>query len=218
MKCLFVFLLATLPAGAAIIDQLAVSVGTQAITQSEITSDIHLAALVNGSAIDETLTARRASAGRLVEQALVRREMTFGSYPQVPESATDGALVNTEKALGGPAALDAKLKLYDLTRKELRDYLKWQLELLRFIDLRFRPAVQVTNEEIEKYYQKNLASAQSSKTPDLSEVRSQIEQRLTGERVDEQLDRWIQQSRRHTVVRFEDPQLDGAANGVESHR
>jgi hypothetical protein len=109
-----------------------------------------------------------------------------------------------EKARGGPVALDQALKGYDLTRKELQSYLAWQLQLLRFIEFRFRPAVQVTNEDIEKYYQQNLAAG---KAPELSEVRGQIEQKLSGERVDEQLDQWIKQSRAHTTIRFEDTSL-----------
>jgi DNA-binding transcriptional MerR regulator len=107
----------------------------------------------------------------------------------------------TETAHGGKAALDKSLKDFDLTRVELQNYLTWQLQLLRFIDLRFRPAVQVTNEDIEKYYQDNKVGEK------LSDVRSQIEQKLSGERVDEQLDQWLRQSRSHTMIRFEDASL-----------
>jgi hypothetical protein len=207
MRFALVILFAVL-AGAGIVDQLAVTVGNQAITEREITDDIRMAALLNGVAPDTTLTARRAAAARLIEQALIRREMSFGSYPPVQESDVKEAMAGAEKAHGGAAALAETLKQYDLTGKQLQNYLTWQLELLRFIDLRFRPAVQVTNEDIEKYYQQNVVDAQpAGKAPELGAVRSQIEQKLSGERVDEQLDRWIKQSRARTVIRFEDPAL-----------
>jgi len=222
MRHALLYLVSMSIAGAAVIDQLAVSVGNQAITESQITDEIQLAALLNRADPDSSLAARRAAAKRLIEQALVRREMSFGSYPAVPPGDVNEALANAEKAAGGAATLEQTLKRYDLTKNELRDYLMWQLQLLRFIDLRFRPAVQVTNEDIEKYYQQNFANA-AGKAPDLGDVRSQIEQKLSGERVDEQLDRWINQSRARTVVRFEDTELADpakaiSANGVESHR
>jgi hypothetical protein len=210
---LCVFFILTAFCTAAIIDQLAVTVGNQAITENEITSDIRLAALLNGVAPDTSVTARRAAAARLIEQALIRREMSFGSYPSVPELEIDEAMAAAEKARGGRGALDVILKRYDLTRNELRNYLGWQLQFLQFIDLRFRPAVQVTNEDIEKYYQGSVVAAQpDGKAPELGAVRSQIEQKLSGERVDEQLDRWIRQSRARTTIRFEDQALAAQTN------
>jgi hypothetical protein len=199
---LAVFFILAVSGAATIIDQLAVTVGNQAITENEIMDEIRLAALFNGTAIDNTAAARRAAAARLVEQALIRREMSFGSYPQIPESEVNDAMAAVQKARGGKAALDESLRGFDLTREELRNYLTWQLQLLRFIDLRFRPAVQVTNEDIEKYYEENMAGAK------LSDVRGQIEQKLSGERVDEQLGQWIRQSRARTTIRFEDASLE----------
>jgi hypothetical protein len=210
---LALFFVVAVCCGAAIIDQLAVTVGNQAITENEVTDDIRLAALLNGVAVDNSVTARRAAAARLIEQALIRREMSFGSYPQVQESEVNEAMAAAEKAHGGRAALDESLKSYELTTKELRNYLTWQLQLLRFIDLRFRPAVQVTNEDIEKYYQESVVGPQpAGKAPELSEVRSQIEQKLSSERVDQQLDRWIRQSRARTTIRFEDAALSSEAS------
>jgi hypothetical protein len=220
MRAAFVFCLCAVAASAAIIDQLAVTVGNQAITQSQITNDLQLAALLNGTPLDNSLSARRDAASRLIEQALIRREMSFGSYPAIPEADVDEALAGVEKARGGAAAIERELTSYDLTLQDLREYLKWQLELLRFIDLRFRPAVQVTNEDIEKYYQENFAGAEPGKAaPELADVRSQIEHKLSGQRVDEQLDRWILQTRKHTTIRFQDAELEAPASGsVESQR
>jgi hypothetical protein len=81
MRLALFFIVAVSVAGT-IIDQLAVTVGNQAITENEITDEIRLAALFNGAAADTGVAARRAAATRLIEQALIRREMSFGSYPQ----------------------------------------------------------------------------------------------------------------------------------------
>ncbi len=205
---------------AVMIDSIAVSVGTEAITESQIDQDIRLAAFTNGSQPDFSIESRRKAADQLIQQALIRREMSFGAYPPVPPGEIDAAFASMEKSRGGDAALDVLLKQYRLTVKELRDYIAWQLQLLNFIDLRFRPAVQVTEEDVEKYYRENLAAthpgAVAAKAPPLTDVRDQIQQKLTGERVDQQLDQWIARSRSRAIIRYIDRSLGTGAN-VEAH-
>ncbi len=194
---------------AVLIDEIAITVGNQAITESEIEREIRLSSLLNGAAPDTGLEARREAADRLIEQALVRREMSFGSYPPVPAAQVDEALASTRKSHGGQPGFAALLAKYGLTEKDLRDYLTWQLALLKFIDLRFRPAVQVTEEDVETYY-KQHSSAQpgpDGTTPSLHDLHDQIEQKLTGERVDTQLDEWMKRSEERTVIRYLDPKL-----------
>lgn len=201
----------------AILDALAISVGNQAITEHQIDDNIRLAAFSNNEQPDFSVESRRKAADRLIEQALVRREMAFGAYPAIPTEQVDSAVSNTEKAHGGIEGLDDALARYGLDRKQLRDYLGWQLQLLSFIDLRFRPAIQVTNEDVEKYYKETVAAAHPGTTaPPLSQLRAEIEQKLTGERVDKQLDEWISRSRKRTVIRYIDKTL-GETSNAEVH-
>jgi hypothetical protein len=213
-------LLSVMTLRAVILDSIAVSVGTEAITESQIDQEIRLAAFTNGSQPDFSIEARRKAADQLIEQALIRREMSFGAYPPVLQAEIDAAFASTEKSRGGDAALDVLLKKYRLTAKGLRDYIAWQLQLLNFIDLRFRPAVQVTEEDVEKYYRENLAAthpgAVAVKAPPLTDVHDQIQQKLTGERVDQQLDQWISRSRSRAIIRYIDQSLGTTAN-VEAH-
>ena len=204
--CLMGFVIS---ARAVLIDAIAITVGNLAITESEITSDLRLTALANGTAPDLSDWARQQAAGRLIEQALVRREMSFGSYPPIADAQVEAAYQSTEKARGGPASLNRLLASYDLTPQELREYLRWQLSLLKFIELRFRPAVEVTNEDIEKYYKETVQNqpGPDGKAPALADVRDQIEQKLTGERVDQQMEEWIKRSRARTAIRYIDATL-----------
>lgn len=206
----FLLFLSLLSLGhATLLDEVAITVANQAITQSEITREIRLSSLINGEQPDYSLESRRKAGDRLVEQALVKREMAFGSYPPIPDAQVEQIYASTVKARGGPEKLTNLLKEYDLTDKDLRDYLQWQLGLLQFIDLRFRPAVQVTEEDIQKYYRENVAGQTTSKPnpPSLKELHDQINQKLTGERVDEQVDSWIKRGRSRTTIRYIDPSL-----------
>jgi hypothetical protein len=208
MRLLVLACTLTLALTGTIIDRLAIAVGNQAITDGEITREIRLSSLLNGDAPDYSLDSRRKAADRLIEQALVRREMAFSSYPSIPNEQIEQAMQAAEKARGGPDALDGALTQYKLTRQDLRGYLTWEAELLKFIDLRFRPAVQVANADIEEYYRNNVVAASpAGKAPPLNDVRDAIAKKLTGERVDRQLDEWLTRSRARAVIRYVDASL-----------
>ena len=89
---------------AALIDSIAVTVGTQAITESQIDEQIRLAAFTNHSDPVFTPESRKKAADELVEQALIRREMSFGTYPPIPETQIESALASTSKANDGETA------------------------------------------------------------------------------------------------------------------
>jgi hypothetical protein len=120
-----------------------------------------------------------------------------------------------EAARGGRQTFRKFLSQHNLTVQDVRDYLQWQESLLKFIELRFRPAVQVTAEDVEKYYRETVLPQAGSKgrAPELNEVHDQLEEKLTGERVDQQMNDWIKRSRGRTAIRFVDPALgtDSAA-------
>ncbi len=132
--------MAAVPLGAAIVDRVAITVGNKVITESEIDLRIRLTAFENDEKPDLSLASRRQAAQRLIDQKLVEREMDVGRYPRAtPEPA---------KQLTSSAAL----KAYGLTPDDLARDLAWQSELLTFLSLRFRPAVQVTDQDVEKYF------------------------------------------------------------------
>jgi hypothetical protein len=83
---------------------------------------------------------------------------------------------------------------------------------LTFLNLRFRPAVQVTDQDVQKYFDTVLKGAgktrQQGQTGGLNEVRDQIEQKLTVERADKEMDLWLQDQRKRTKIEFLEKDLD----------
>ena len=77
-------LLASL-AHAVVVDRIAVTVGNQVITETEILRDIALTAFLNGEAPSYTLENNRKAADREVEQKLIRKEMQLGNYPEATD-------------------------------------------------------------------------------------------------------------------------------------
>src|SRR5256885_11647793 len=108
-----------LVAGAAmavVVDRIAVTVDNEAITESEVIQDIRITSFLNGAPLDFSPEARRAAAERLVDQALIRREMSIGHYPLPPKSEADQMLANFKKThFSRYAEFQAALKKYRIT-------------------------------------------------------------------------------------------------------
>ncbi len=187
---------------AVIVDRVAVTLGNQVITESELIREIQLTAFLNGEKPDLRPDAKRKAAERLIEQKLVRKEMELGCDPEPPSSTAEEMLAQFVKQRArNPGELDAELKQAGLTREQLKNHLHWQAALLQFVDFRFRPAVQVTNRDIRTYYQEHFENA-PGKRPALEDVREQILQIITARRADEQMDAWLKDTRKHTRIEF----------------
>ncbi|HWQ56729.1 MAG TPA: hypothetical protein VN442_23790 [Bryobacteraceae bacterium] len=193
-------------ATAEIIDRIAVSVGNRVITYSEIERQARLTAFLNNEQPDLSAAARRKTAERLIEQRLVGRELEAARYPEPAASEVEATLNGLRKRYAAAGSLKQALAAYRITEEDLREHLVWQLRFLRFIDIRFRPGVQVTEEEVREYFEKTIrpvaAQAQPGRKPVLEEYREQIEEALTGQRVDREVERWLAAARRRTRVEF----------------
>jgi hypothetical protein len=208
------------PAAAIIVDRVAVTVGTKVITDSEIDLRIRLTAFQNDEKPDLSPAARRQAAERLIDQKLVEREMDVGNYPRLA-SARGRALLDDYVASnhkGDREAFERALANYKLTTQDVEDDLVRQTDLLTFVSLRFRPAVQVTDDDIRKFFnEKVLPRLAKAQQDSLNEMHAQIEQQLTEERADRELDLWLQDQRKRTKIEYAEkdltPQQAAEANG-----
>ena len=173
--------LAILPLSADVLDRVAVVVGNNVITETEVRDEARLAAFLNQAAPDLGPAARRAAAERLVNQQLIRNEMRIGAYPQPSAAEIDDMLANLKRdRWANESEYRAALERYGVTEDLLRRHLGWQLAAIRFTDLRFSPAVAGVPDD-------DGQSANRS---------------ARGNGVDEQLDAWLKQTRASTKVQF----------------
>jgi hypothetical protein len=187
----------------AVVDRVAVTVGNQVITETEILREIALTAFLNGEKPAFTSENKRKAADQLVEQKLVHKEMEMGRYPAATSEQAQELLVQTRKNIGGEAELQRQLAADGLTQEDLQDRLLWQLTLVRFIDLRFRPAIQVTAQDVLDYYRKEVVPRQKpGQTVRLADVRDQILQTLSAQRADQQLDEWLKHAKTTTRIDY----------------
>ncbi len=188
---------------AAIVDRIAVTVGTKVITDSEINIRIRLTAFENGEKPDLSLESRKKAADRLIDQKLVEREMDDGHYPRTEDAASTVLLDNYAETNYGPdrEALARALAGYELTPADLREDLTRQADLLHFLELRFRPSIQVSEADVRRYYDEQFRQAEGFGAT-LNEMRAQIEQRIAGDRADAEMETWLKDQRKRTRISY----------------
>ncbi|MDQ6760042.1 MAG: hypothetical protein M3Z32_09285 [Acidobacteriota bacterium] len=190
---------------AEIIDRIAVSVGNQVITEAQISDEIRITAFLNNQEPDLSQAFKKAAAERLVEQTLVRREMEVGHFPLPDLSEAEPLEEELQTKYGSSAGFNQELSRARITQSDLKQHLLWQLTLLRFIDYRFRPSVQIQDSAIKDYYSKQRAEWEQrgdKPIPSLEDSRAAIEKILIEQRVDAAMDRWLGDSRTRIEILY----------------
>jgi len=194
--------------GAEIIDRIAVSVGKRVITETDLDREIRITAFLNNERPDFSPAAKREAAERMVDQTLVRNELEASRYPPPSAAETEAALAEEKARFPDEAAYRRALAAYGISAGDLEARLTWQLTLLRFIDVRFRPGIQIGDAEIRKYFDEHmraaLIAAHPGQTPSVDDHRAGIEQTLIGRAANQQVEQWLKEARRRTHIQYHD--------------
>lgn len=205
------FVLCASVARAVIVDGVAVSVGNKVITHSEIDRQIRIAAFLNDRQPDLGPQARREAAQRLIDQKLIAREMDLGRFPRRGADAAPSMLsayVESEFS-GDEAVMKSHAETVGITPDELGAELVWQADFLTFLNLRFRPAVDVSEADVRKYFDDMFAPniAPDQREAAFVKLRPQIEEQLTMAGSDRALDIWLKDQRQRTRIEYVDKSL-----------
>ena len=199
---------ALVPVMAEVIDRVAISLGNQVITEGQIDDEVRITGFLNHEKVDLSGTARKAAAGRLIEQTLIKREMEFSRYPLPAKTEAEASFQELKSSYQSDAQYQDALRSYGINDDDVKERLWWQVTVLRFIDYRFRPGIQISDPEMRAYYDQQVPNwRREGKVPELNDVRSQIEGILTEQRIDESLDRWLAEARTQVSVRYHDEAL-----------
>jgi hypothetical protein len=192
--------------GATVIDRLVIAVEHQVITELQLDEELRVTAFLNKKTIVRDRNARRAAADRLIQQLLVKREMDMSHYPAPDADDVDRYLAQTREQFGNESQFEQMLASYDLTLATLNRHLALQLTTLRFIELRFRPDVDISDAEIQSYYQREVAHKGGTQ-PTLEESKESIRKILIEERIDRALDAWMEENRKQVNIVYFDKTL-----------
>ncbi|HMI53289.1 MAG TPA: hypothetical protein VK525_17375 [Candidatus Saccharimonadales bacterium] len=141
---------------------------------------------------------------RLIDQWIVRTEADAARFPQPSASDVQRGIDRLVRSLGTQEEFEARKKKYGLSDADLRKMITAQTFLSNYLDSRFRPSVQVDSKAVQEFYEKNViarAKARGQTPPTLDEAQDFIHELLVQRGINEQADRWLQESRAHLHVK-----------------
>jgi peptidyl-prolyl cis-trans isomerase SurA len=210
-----------------VLDRVVAIINGDVLLQSDVQEEQRFAALEPFSVAPGTDTLQRA-ARRLANRTLILQQMKAQQQlsgmvtdEQVQQALTDlrnhlpkCRQYHCATAEGWKAFLAAN----DLTEDEVVVHWRQRLAILRFIDLRFRSGIRISNEEIEAYYQKSILPVyerQHENPPTLSEISERIREVLLQQHVNGLLQDWLKSLRDEGSVQILDPAYGQSSGNAE---
>ena len=210
-------------APAQVIDRIIATVNGHVILQSDWDEALCYEALLSNHELAQfTHDDRRAVLDRLVDQELLREQMKSADFNHATDAEVAAQVSDARKQYPQAASDEvwqALLGQYHLTEKDLVAHIRQQIDVMRLINARLRPTVQIDSKSIEAYYRDQfvpkLKQAGGSEVP-LTEVSAKIRELLTEEKVSELLLSWLQNLRSEGQVHLPGVTPSAAREGVQS--
>ena len=207
---LFLMLLPVPTTSAEIIDRLVAVVNRQTITLGDVQREIKSQDLDQSVSDTGTnpshgqkLTEEQATQ-RLIEQVLIYQQIQEFPGTEVSEQDVASQLAEMEKKAGGSEAWSRHLKNVGISLGEVRERVQWQLQVMKFIDRRFREFIVVNPAEIESYYKDqflpDLHKRGIGEAPALSEVEEKIRDILIEKKLNVQVEEWLTSLRTNATI------------------
>ncbi len=175
------------------VDGIAARIEGDIITSSEVRELAALQQLMNGKPKPRDEIIRE-----LADQWVVRQEAAATRYRKPSQAEVAVAYKQLVKNFASPADFQAHLASVGLSDAAVRRLLRDQLYLSRFLDYRFRPTVQVSDRQIQDYYNDDLVpelKKRRENVPPLDAVEDKIREVLTQQAIDERAAKWLDETR-----------------------
>jgi len=179
-----------------VVDRVVTNVNGHVLLQSDWEDEIAFEALVDGRSPDSfTTEERNAALNRLIDQELLREQVRPGQGTQPAEVQARVAEVRKIQPGGTTDQVwHATLQRYGLTQYALEKRLSDEIQLMKLVEDRLRPSIQVDQQAIEHYYHDQLLpdikKAGGNAKP-LTEVYGKIKDLLAEQKMNELLTGWL---------------------------
>lgn len=192
-----------------VLDRIVAIVNNTPIFQSEWELALRCEALMDGRAPESfNEIEQRAVFDRLVDQELLHEQMRGFMMTAVTDDEVNARLQDVRSQIASAKSDEDWTKMLEkagVTGEELKAKIRTQLQILRFLDTRFRPTVRVEYRTIQKYYREEFLPElhkQGGQDMPLSEAVTKIREILTQQRMDEQVTSWLQTLREQADIRI----------------
>jgi hypothetical protein len=178
---------------ATVVDGIVERIEDDIITESEVRELEAFQKLVNGRAMSRDDVIRE-----LTDQWIIRNEAGVNRFHQPSAEARDHAFQDFSQRFSSPDKMHARLAEAGLTEAALKRLLGEQLYLSSFLEVKFRPVAQITEDQIDVYYRGEFTAdlkKRGEPIPPLADVEDQIRELLTERTVSERSERWLDDTR-----------------------
>lgn len=202
--------------GAVQLDHVVASIGSNVILESDVAEEMRFSALEPLRVLPGQNTPDRALR-RLIDRTLILQQMKEQQLSTTTRAAVvDQAIERLRKEIPACARFHCNtqqgwqsfLNANGLTLKMVQERWSQRIAILRFIDIRFRAGIRISQEQIDSYYNKVLLPALAKRhdpTPPLSNVSSRIREVLLQQQVSGLFQDWLSSLRDQGNVRIVDP-------------
>jgi peptidyl-prolyl cis-trans isomerase SurA len=153
---------------------------------------------------------------RLIDRALIEQQMKLQPEPPVPDADVDAELSTLRRAIPKCAAYHCETDVgwqkfvedQRFTVDEVRDRWRQRMDVLRFIEERFRMGIRILPSDIEEYYKKTMLPMYQKEgvtPPAEATLADRIQEILLEQRVDALMDDWLNALRAQGSVKVLKP-------------
>jgi hypothetical protein len=186
---------------AQIVDAIVVRIEDDIITLSELRELAAYQQLLDGrSQSNEEIRSE------LIEQWVVNNEAMTTGFPLPAQTEVDRELSRVETSFSSPAVYQQRLEAVGLTATAVRRIITRQIYLARYLDYKFRSAIQVDDAALADYYRDHLVPellAKGQQAPPLTDVTEQIREVLIEQGVNERTSAWFDETKPRLKIELE---------------
>lgn len=203
-----------------VLDHVVAVVNNRAILESDLREEMRLSVLEPTGGGTGTV---QEALERLISRTLIRQQIRNEDLPTTTPSDEEVAANLTQLRNLLPVCARAGcstdegwktfLATHKLTEREVERYLRNRIEVLRFIELRFRQGIQIGHDEVQAYYINRLVPQYlpGQPVPPLDQVAPRIEEILLQQKVNGLFSDWLDSLRKQGEVEVLDPALEATS-------
>lgn len=209
--------------GPVVLDRVVAVVNRQVILSSDIDDEIRLS-VIDPNQIGQGVLTRQRALEQLISRALVEQQIRQEDAEAAMPTPAEVSARIAELRRQLPACVHQNcasndgwktfLAEHDLTPERVEAYIRLRMEILSFIEERFRAGIRITQPEIEAYYRDTLLPEYKPGeiVPPLQQVAPRIEEILLEQQVNVLFDQWLTNLRKQGGVQILDPALETAGS------
>ena len=203
------------PAPGVLVDQVIAVVNGDLVLESDVEEERRFAAF-QPIGQPEGSFSRKDAVDRLIDRALILQQAKLQPEQAVTQAEVDTELAQLRKDIPACKRFQCEtdagwakfVQAQGFTIPELNERWKERMQILKFVELRFRMGIRIEPAAIKAYYEKTLLpeyAKQNATAPPLDSISDRIQEVLLQQQVTKLLDDWLESLKAQGTVRMMRP-------------